>query len=160
MSLTLIETKTLASNTLEVIFSNIPQTYNSLYLVGSLKSTRSGTQGDFSLKINGTTTGYEARRMTAYGAAPQSDSAAHVNIIGTGGSYEANTFSSLDIYIVNYNQGTMKGINIRTAFRDMISYASARWTSGNAITSLTLYDLSSGPNSIAAGSTFSLYGVK
>lgn len=157
MSLTLIESKTLSTNTTEVIFSNIPQTYKSLYVVGDLKSARSGIQGDFSLKLNGTTSGYEARRMTAYGNSPQSDSAMHVNIIGTGGSYPANVFSSLDIYIANYNQGTMKGINMRTAFYDMVSYASARWTSGSAITSLTIYDLTG--NAIVANSSLSLYGV-
>lgn len=159
MSLILIETKTLTSGTAELVFSGIPQTFNGLYAVGSIKSSRASIQGDFSFKFNGTTAGYSARRMTAYGAAPVTDSALHTNIAGTGGVYETELFSTIDCYFGNYASTTqVKNVNYKTAFRDMISYSAGRWSNSSAVTSITFYDLTG--NNIAAGTSISLYGAK
>lgn len=158
MSLVLIETKTLASSTTELVFSNIPQQYYTLYAVGSIKSTRASTQGDFSFKFNGTTAGYSARRMTAFGAAPITDSALHTNIAGTGGVYEPELFSTMDCYFGNYSSTTqVKTVNYKTAFRDMVSYSAGRWNNSSAVTSITFYDLTN--NNLAAGTSISLYGA-
>jgi len=159
MSLTLIQQTTLSSNQSEIVFSNIPQTYKSLYILGSIKSTRSGAQGDFSLKPNGSTSGYSARRLSHYTGSVASDGAAHVNFAGS--NIESNLFSTIEIHVSNYTQSTIKPFNIRTAFRDIGSYAAGLWNNTSPLTSLSLYDLSDlNGNQLRAGSSVCLYGVK
>jgi hypothetical protein len=157
--LTLIQKTVLSSNQSEIVFSNIPQNYNSLYILGSMKSTRSSAQGDFSLKPNGSTSGYSARRLSQYTGSVASDGAAHVNFAGS--NIDTNMFSTIEIHVSNYNKATLKTFNIRTSYRDIGSYAAGLWNSTSALTSLTLYDLSdTNGNQMRSGTSIYLYGVK
>ena len=156
--LTLIQKSTLSSNQSEIVFSNIPQNYKSLYILGSIKSTRPGAQGDFSLKPNGSTSGYSARRIAAYTGSAGTDSAFHFNIAGS--NVDTNMFSTVEIHVSNYNKATFKSFNMRSAFRDIIVYASGLWNNTSALTSLTLYDLAeSSGNQLRSGTSIYLYGV-
>jgi len=156
--LTLIQKTTLSSNQSQIVFSSIPQNYKSLYILGSIKSTRPNAQGDFSLKPNGSTNGYSARRIAAYTGSVSTDSAFHLNIAGS--NIDTNIFSTIEIHVSNYNKTTPKSFNIRSAFRDIIIYASGLWNDTTALTSLTLYDLAdSSGNQLRSGTSIYLYGV-
>jgi hypothetical protein len=164
---TLIEAKTLGSNTANVNFTSIPQTYTDLYLLISARSTR-GTYSDSScyVKVNSSSTSYTSRLLEASGSAVGSfngnTTRLHDCIIPADGAATANTFSNISVYLPNY-----AGSNYKSSTADSIMETNAAtayaqlwaglWSNTAAITEINLSDPL---GNFKTGSTFYLYGIK
>ena len=80
-------------------FTNIPQIYDDLVIIASLRSTRgNGNVSDIYAEFNGVTTGYSKRRVYGNGTSVGTDQG---NALGNAASQTANTFSSHYFYISN-----------------------------------------------------------
>lgn len=153
---------TLSASAASITFDNIPQTgYTDLKLVVSGRST--GTDSPVGITFNGVGTGYSWRRIYGNGSAASSLSgsdsfALHIDT----SSMTANTFSNSEVYIPNYSvAGVAKSYSIDTALETNATggelfMLAALSTATAAISSITLTAYS---NSLAAGSSFSLYGI-
>jgi hypothetical protein len=160
-----IETQTVASTVASVTIGSggtIPQTYTDLILVVSGKST-SGIV-NWGLRFNGDTGSNYSRTLmfgngsTTGGARQTSSTSANPGFLTTAGSPTI-------IQIMNYrNTTTYKSWIARAGdASDSVSLSVGMWrgSTGSAtnqpITSITLF--SDGSTSIAAGTTFTLYGI-
>lgn len=108
---TLIEAKTLSSNTASIEFTSIPQTYTDLKLVLSLRSARSAsTRDDIYITINSNTGSvYSGKRgFASDGTSTSSQSfsggPSDSKLLGAipASSATSNTFSNTEVYFPNY----------------------------------------------------------
>ena len=169
-TMTLISSQTLGGTTASVTFSSIPSTYNDLKLVVSARGDAASTDGQLTVNFNGDSgTNYSWTAVAGYNGS---------NTYGTGSygstnigaleldeaSVTASTFSSIELYIPNYNStGTKPVFNLGAAENNSASAGNRlgavagqyRGTSG--ISSITLT-----PNSgnFVQYSNFYLYGIK
>jgi hypothetical protein len=163
-----IQTYTLSASASSVTFSNIPQNYTDLKVVGSI---RGSATGNFVLgyQFNAVATGYTKRDVeTTSGTTVSSGTDTVFGSYGrlTGGyidgaSQTASTFYSFDWYIPNYLSSNQKsssydGVMENNATANSMELGAAISTGTAAITSITMA-LSSG--NFVEYSTFSLYGI-
>ena len=159
----LLETIELTQAATSVTFDNLPTSgYTDLKIVYSARST--GTRIGIVLLINGSSANITTRGLEGDGSSASSYTS--TNIIGytVPSSATASTFGNTEVYIPNYRSSNFKSIsadsvnenNATSAFSLLNAFL---WSNTAAITSLTLQSDNTGSNSIAAGSTFSLYGV-
>jgi hypothetical protein len=160
--MSIIAHQELTSSQASITFSDIPQTYTDLYLVTSLRSTRStGSYDLYKITVNGSNALTSGRTLEGNGSSVQSESRIEVGVqpisLDT-----ANTFNSGSHYIPNYantsyaksfsgdsvaeNNGT-EGGQLLTA---------GLWNSTSAITSLTLV---CGSGDFVSGSSATLFGI-
>jgi hypothetical protein len=161
----LIGEQTTSVNTASVTFSNIPQTgYTDLKVVASVRNTTATTTGNvnFQVQINSLTTGYTGKWL--YGTTSIGSTNANNTGIGTltSANDTANAFSSVEIYLPNYTSSNVKTYSVEsvsdtnsTTIYELDMLAKLQSTT-SPITSLTFLCAS---DSLAAGSTFSLYGI-
>jgi hypothetical protein len=145
----LLETIELTQSAASVTFDNLPTSgYTDLKIVYSARST--GTRIGIVPLINGSSANITTRGLEGDGSSASSYTS--TNIIGytVPSSATASTFGNTEVYIPNYRSSNFKSISA-----DSVNENNAT----AAITSLTLQSDDTGSNSIAAGSTFSLYGV-
>jgi hypothetical protein len=161
--MTLIATATLASDTNQIQFLSIPQTYTDLYLVSSLRSNRSNTADDALISFNAINTSFTWRVLQGNGSSASSASGSNnrLNVIGCD-TTTSNTFTSVSTYIPNYTGSTNKSYSSDSAMENNSSTSyqelnAALWSNTAAITSITL-NVSLG-TAFKAGSTASLYGI-
>jgi len=163
MSMTLIESKTLATAAASIEFTSIPQTFTDLVIFSSLRSDRASVVEIVKLEFNNSTTGYSYQELVGDGSSPASSNGSYTRFaLIPGTSNTANTFSNDLNYIPNYTGSTTKSFstdsvsenNATTAYANI---AANLWTGTSAITSFKLINFF-GTNFIA-GSTVSLYGV-
>jgi hypothetical protein len=167
MSFELIETKTLSSAAASIEFTSIPQDGTDLVIFVSLRSTGS-TDGDVSLRFNGSTSGYSYRGLFGTGSSTGSSSGFYGSDEGyatlwSPGSTTSNTFGNGLIYIPNYTGSQNKSYsgdavyenNATTAFQLIIA---GLWSNTAAITSVT-FTGAGDTGTFATGSTISLYKV-
>lgn len=156
-----------------IAFSDIPQSYRHLMLIGSARSSVAAENDGLLLQFNGDTgSNYDWQRMSANnatlsGAVGRGTTSIQVGAI-EGASSRAASFSPVHIYIYLYSQGAVYEkytLSQNTFFGDVSADADmfyqsrgGRWRSTAAITSITLLPLT-GPNFVA-GSGFQLYGVR
>lgn len=165
---TLISSNVLSTNTANVVFNSIPQTYTDLILRLSTRETPAAPTTTFYLKFNALTTGYSDTYVsTASGTPPFSarNTGGSSFEIGAdpGSTATANTFSSVEIYIPNYAGSTNKPIsafsvsenNSSTNGNSDIRMDASLLSNTAAITSITVM----GANFVS-GSSFYLYGIK
>jgi hypothetical protein len=150
----LISTTTLAASTSEVVFSGLPQTYRDLILVS--RNSMTAAVSCFVRFNNDTGGNYTAVRIfnSSGGSSVVSDTFGPAEI-----GY--NTTTNLGIVqIMDYSAtDKQKSYLSRWGNADGTAYVqfyAARWANTSAITTIMITPTS---NSIAAGSTFSLYGV-
>jgi hypothetical protein len=159
----LLETISLTQSAASVTFDNLPTSgYTDLKIVYSARST--GTRIGIVPLINGSSANITTRGLEGDGSSASSYTS--TNIIGytVPSSATASTFGNTEVYIPNYRSSNFKSIsadsvnenNATSAFSLLNAFL---WSNTAAITSLTLQSDDTGSNSIAAGSTFSLYGV-
>lgn len=155
----LLERIELAASAASVTFSNIPQTgYTDLKVVMSVRNT-----GDFNtvgLVLNGVSTNQTARRVIGSGSSASSST--YTEVQDNPSSSTANTFSNGELYIPNYTSSTNKSMSFDIVSENnaTLAYATLEawlWSQTAAITSVGFTGLYGG--SIAANSTFSLYGL-
>jgi hypothetical protein len=154
-----------------IIFDNIPQTYNNLMIIVCGRTTdTSGSNmvSDALIRFNSSSSGYSAffiRNNT--GTLNNFTSASYsygLGMTNAGRNVTANTFSFSTMYIPNYNGNTNKSFFSSTALEtDTANYDSANyivaglWANTAAITSIGISD---GYAAFAQNSTISLYGIK
>jgi len=156
-----IATQTLGSTASTVTFSSIPSTYTDLVLVISAIATTS-VGGDIVIQFNSDTgSNYSGTYVWGNGTSAGSNRASNA------------TYSLIDYYAEMDTSVANRIVSIQnysntTTFKTFLSRANnagrgtdaivGMWRSTAAITSLLL-DVTS-TNDFAAGSTFSLYGIK
>lgn len=163
----LIETKTLTSNTDNVTFSSIPQTYDDLWLKWSTRAT--STDGadawDTILKFNGS-----AANLTFYSVRGDGSGVNFNNLsdrmlrVTVPSNWVANTFSNAQLYLPRYtNTSYNKTFFVDAAIENTATGGAdiaigGVWASSAAVTSIALV----GGNSslFATNTSVSLYGIK
>jgi hypothetical protein len=149
-----------AAGASSVTFSNIPQTgYTDLLLKASVRFT--GGTDWFYGSFNGSSDNFTARYVQGNGATAFSSTLTTHFGLGAKNSYNANTFSSTQIYIPNYRSSNNKSISTETVQENNVTNVATHfhaqlWSNSAAITSITL---APSGDSFDANSTFYLYGV-
>lgn len=151
-----IATQTLGSAAASVTFSSIPSTYTDLVLIVAGTNTTSAQA--IGITFNGdTATNYS--RTAVYGDGSSAASIRDTNIARIDAIYYGTTQGNGIVNIMNYaNTTTFKTTIARS--NDSASAVNANvglWRSTAAVTSLTLTAVST---TLAANSTFTLYGIK
>lgn len=164
---TLIASTVLTSAASPITFSSIPNTYQTLVIRGSLRSTAAASNTIATATFNGGTSGYSRTRgIEAYSNSSSSNRQTNASNMGLGavnaGDNTANLFSIVRLIIPNYAGSDYKSgywvcgmaNNAGAAYLSHISIAS---TLTSAITSVSITD--SGGGSWAIGSSLYLYGL-
>jgi hypothetical protein len=157
-------------STTNIVFSNIPQGYQDLVLITSLRNTttNSGLSGP-TIAFNSISTGYSTTQLFGNGSSPSSgrvtnNTATYNALYATDGSSLRGTFAVSEVSISGYAS--------TTKFKTLLSQTNADLRGGTgqtgivvnvmantaAITSLTIFGVSSGP--FAVNSTATLYAVR
>ena len=173
MSWTLIESQTLGASAASVNLGSggtIPQTYKSLMLVISARSTQSAWSSGMYIGFNGnTSTLYSNRELYGYstGAASRADTNSPGYVYAgaiPAASDTSNTFSCDQVVIPNYTTSQYKPFscdvvdegNTSTAYNANLWMTAGLWSSTAAVTSVQAYS----SVNFTSGSTFTLYGLK
>jgi hypothetical protein len=158
---TLIEAKTLGSNTASVEFTAIAATYTDLLIRLSARSSRSAQNDDLKLTFNSVITDRTGRNLIGDGTSASSGTATVNAGLIDGATATASTFGNQDIYITNYASSNFKSISVdsvteNNAIGAHASLFASLWSSTSAITSILL-----APNAgdFVTYSTFYLYGI-
>jgi len=163
MTMTLIQTKTLAVAAASIEFTSIPQDATDLYILLSLRSSDANTAA---LRVypNGSSTNLSSRILYGTGTGvANTTSTTGVGVIGglSPNTDTNNSFANASVYILNYSGATNKTISLdgtnetngTEAFQGM---GSLLWSNTAAITSITFLGNS---GNLAIGSTISLYKI-
>lgn len=161
MTMTLIERKELGSDQAAIEFTNIPGTYTDLWLLVSLRSTRStGSYDLYKLQINGSNDLTSGRTLEGTGSSVQSESRIEVGVqpisLDT-----ANTFNSGSHYIPNYAGSTAKSLSGDSVAENNGTEAGLLLTAGyySGTAAITSLKLVSGVGNFVTGSSATLYGI-
>lgn len=160
---TLIEAKTLGSNTASIEFTSIPSTYTDLKIVLSARSDWSNSINADGILIrpNGSSSSMTAIRLLGSGSAASSDTNTGPITI-TNASSTASTFGNSEIYIPNYTSSNNKSISVdgvseTNATTTYMGLHAMLWAESSAITSIQL--LPQNGTNLVQYSTFYLYGI-
>jgi hypothetical protein len=166
---TLISSVTVGSGgAANIEFTSIPATYTDLLIKFNVRSSRAANQDDCRLAINGSSSSFTYRQL--YGGASSgspvagssSGSAGFIGIIPAVNN-TASTFSSQEIYILNYAGSNNKSISIDSAAENnaatywQLDLIALLWSNSNAINSLSF--TSNNAANFAQYSTAYLYGI-
>jgi hypothetical protein len=171
MSMSLIQTVTLASNTNTLSFNTIPSTYKDLYLLLNVRGTDSGSRVPLIMTFNNNTSSiYSGARGYASEGGFGGDSGTSytympISSINAAGVSNSNVFSPCEVYIFDYSGGsftTAKSIGMQSnstsaSFVTIVGHFG--WNSSSAVSSIQILPIS-GSGDLVAGSTASLYGIK
>ena len=153
-----IASQTLGSNASSVTFSSIAADWTDLVLVAALQASSTVYT---SLRFNGDTgNNYSSTYVFGNGSTASSSRQSNTSVIAGFGSNNSGNPVPFALNVFNYaNTNVYKttlstNANVGGDFGKTVGL----WRSTAAITSLTL--ITSTANSWAAGSTFSLYGIK
>jgi hypothetical protein len=173
----LIQTYTVPTNANSFSFNTVPQTYTDLVIYYQAKMIAGGTGWyDFLITFNGSTSGYSGNTNYSDGANPTTPTKLSITEGTTGVTQRASTntspnteytYSLCKFYIPNYTTGLRKVVlndHITEQYNTVANGGTAglfanatRWENTAAITTITCTGITG--NSIAAGSSFSLYGI-
>jgi len=150
-----IATNTLGSAAASVTFSSIPSTYTDIVLIQN--STGAGGAGASYLRFNGDTTGvYSRTRLLGNGSAASSYRETGANNISSDAPSSSNSTTIWNI--MDYaNTTTFQTVLYRDNSSAYVVAQVGLWRNTAAITSLSI---TADAGTFAAGSTFTLYGVK
>ena len=155
-----IATQTLGSSASSVTFNSISQGFTDLVVVSSIKPSSSASGYGPSFQINGDTgSNYSYTLIYGNGSSAGSIRASSINYARYGSGGSTSTLEADVTHIMNYsNTTTYKTILARFSQPSADTGAFVNlWRNTAAITSLTFYGNDGG--SIAAGSTFTLFGI-
>jgi hypothetical protein len=161
MTMTLIETKTLGAAAAAIEFTSIPQDATDLLVLMSFRSVSGAIASGITLKFNGSSASFAARRMFGDGSTAYGDANLGLFILN-GPTSTSNSFSNVSLYVPNYAGSTNKSFsadgvqetNGTTAYSGLVAGV---WSNTAAITSITLSD--EAVVNLAIGSTASLYKI-
>jgi hypothetical protein len=161
----LIQTATLSTDGIFDL-QNIPQTYNDLKVVASIRRNSSTAEAFFTLNWGLESALHRTRILSGTGSSTPSATYNEVNgnlyVATTGTNYTANTWSSIEIYISNYTSTSSHKTFSFEAVTENNSTASYQiigaglFQSNNAVTKILLDSFG---GTLVAGSTVSLYGI-
>lgn len=164
----LINSITINSSQATASFSNIPQTYTDLLLVGSARFTANNQW--VKIGINGSSSNYTDLYLGALGGSKASGSSGDNPplVIGSNQSNtSANAFSNGEVYFPNYtNTSYAKPYGANSVVQDNTTSLANKylqlWALRNSTTSaITSINIScQSTDSLAQYSTFYLYGIK
>jgi hypothetical protein len=150
-----------SGGTAELIIADIPQSYDSLVLVYSL---RSSFRADMGLKINGSTSNFNNRYVASTGTSVF-NSTGYGNLIAVvpGSANTANLFSNGQLTLHDYTAAQGKnylarngqGTDVSTGYD---SFIGGYWNNNDAVTSLSIYQLNG--DNITEFSSATLYALK
>jgi hypothetical protein len=150
------------STTSSVTFSSIPATWTDLLLVGDLKGKNQTLLP--SIRLNGDTgTNYSTTKLHGNGASAASNSsgANAPYMLEPSVAVVISTAAPALFYacIMSYANTSVNktGLAMHSAPETGVERSVGMWRSTNAVTSLTIHMIS---GTLAANSTFSLYGIK
>jgi hypothetical protein len=159
---------TVGTATPSVTFSSISGSYTDLFVQMNIQGVAGSGSGANTVFVtfNGDTTSglYSRTILLADSGGAQSSRTTGQNKINLGNAFESasasNTFGTHLLNIQNYsNATTFKTVlNRYSSNADRVGAVVGLWRNTNAITSLTI-TVDSSTGNIAAGSTFSLYGI-
>jgi hypothetical protein len=100
----------------QIIFNNIPQTYNDLYIESSIRGSGTGSSGvqDVSVEFNNDSSPlYSLTGLSGTGGGTDSWRTSNTSnlqyaLFGSNNAATANTFGSSSMYIANYSSFTQK----------------------------------------------------
>jgi hypothetical protein len=162
-----IATTTLSSAAASVTFSSISANYTDLILVSFARNSSAvSTDESLNLEVNGDTgSNYSFTQLFGNGSTATSNRVSNTTVYSSagrvsGGGTTAGTFGANIVHLQNYsNSTTNKTFLTRGNTAEAYALTSVGlWRSTSAITSIKL--TSSGGFNLAAGSTFTLYGIK
>jgi hypothetical protein len=165
---TLIEARTLSTDTASISFTSIPATYTDLLISFSTRSSANNESpyNNQKLRFNGDTgSNYSVRGLFGNGTSDSSGTNSGDSILfnyGNASDTTAGIFSNGQIYIPNYRSSSQKSVSIDCAVENnataaLVNLTAAQWTDTAAITSISLTD---GYGDFKTNSTFYLYGIK
>ena len=142
-------------------FSSIPSTYTDLVLKFSARSSATGSLAtNVTMAFNGSTSNFTARYVEGDGTNSGSYTTPS-NYAGVSNttSMTASSFSSVELYIVNYAGSTFKSYTVdsvseQNATGAIAQYIAGLWSSTSAINQITIYT-----SNFQQYSTAYLYGV-
>lgn len=157
----LIQTIIVPSNSsADIVFSSIPSTYQHLQLRIAMQATAasSGTTG---IRFNGDTANYTVHTYSGTDGTPSSTAPLGTNRIYLPGTGDKQTGAIVDIYDYAKTNKTKTlrvfGGSMHIGTSPLVRISSGLWNSTAAINSVTL---TTNTMPLAAGSRFSLYGIK
>ena len=170
-----IATLTASGGETSLAFTSIPSTYSSIQIRGIFKDTSTSDSvpngAYLYTRVNGSSTGYASHRIygngsTVIASADAADNALrwYGTMMPSGGIY-GSMYSAAIMDVHNYASTTQNktfrffaGNDANQASTNRtVNLQSGLWVDTTAITTVTLFAMSSG---FAAGSTFALYGIK
>lgn len=160
----LIASTVLGSDTASITFSDIPQTFDDLLLVGSIRSARSGQRRDsLNVSFNSSTSSFSGRHLRGSGSA--ASSATTTRFIGEvpAATATASAFASLELIVPNYTGSANKSFSVTCAQEDnqaeaYIDAVAGLWSVTDAVTAVAITSTNSA-NLVTASSAY-LYGIK
>ena len=164
---TLIEAKTLVSDTASVSFTSIPQTYTDLQLLTSVRIDRAGPSVNMGLRFNSNSSDYTNLMVYGDGTTPGSNISTALDQFGywysPANGATASTFSNQSVYIPNYANANHKSVSIDSTSENNAAdtntvFFAGLWANTAAITTITLSNYQG--SNLRSGSTFYLYGIK
>lgn len=157
-----IATTTASGSVSSITFSSIAGTYTDLVLVNSA-SLASGAE-NLRIRFNSdTSTNYSFTVLTGTGSAASSTRSSNQTYIAADWNGYLTTTNNVSIIsIQNYtNTTTNKTVISRSNNAGTgVDAIVGLWRSTSAITSITIFNSGTGGVNFAAGSTFTLYGIK
>jgi len=161
---TLIESKTLGSNTASVEFTSIPQTYTDLLLKTSVRTSNNNFDS-IMIRPNSSSTNLSTKWIQGVftpSGSVVSESYSFILLRANGNDSTANTFSNGEAYFPNYAGSNYKSMNLDSVTESnggntLMVLAAGLWSNTSAITSLYMVTESGG--NFLTNSTFYLYGI-
>ena len=162
-TMTPIATNTLTAAAASVAFSGIPNTYTDIVAVCQLVATSATLQNAPQLRVNGdTASNYSATALNGNGTNAASGRWSNQTVIYADyyGILQSDGIGQATAHYMNYsNTTTYKTVLIRSGKGNKETTASVGlWRNTAAIHTITF--ITDSPQTFAAGTTFTLYGIK
>ena len=158
-----------ASGAASVEFTSIPNTYNDLCVLMSLRVDGASLERNIKLNFNGVGgSSYYSKLLYGYGTLvasySQNAAAAFEHFYAVGANATSNTFANNQIYIPNYTSSNYKSFSVESVCENNGSSSSMGLSAGlfsntSAISSIKFDQTASGEKFVQY-SSFYLYGIK
>ena len=164
---TLISTVTVGSGgAANIEFTSIPATYTDLLVLSSCRGTTAGEVVDSRVTFNNSTTSFSGKNLESNSQVSpysQTGGSNSIKLIDVGANSTSNTFSNIQIYILNYAGSNNKSVLVDNVGENNASGYSwlqteaGLWSNSSAITSIKL---APDTGTYVQHSSASLYGIK
>ena len=148
-----------------ITISGIPQIYDDLYVVMSLRGTSISAGNQALMRINVSSSNFTVRALYTSSAGNGATYSDTTGAVGTysGSDNTANAFHNGDILITNYATSSAKTFSSDAVFGNMgysyLIFNSGVWNNSSAITSLSFVGTDSSSTWVE-NSSISLYGIR